>query len=222
MRQGYVFTGICDSVHRGVCVADHPQADPPGRPPLGRHPMGRHPLGRHAPGQTYQADTPWADTLPDGHCSQCILVQTCDALSLFKIKTDHAPNDFSNTAKQDSLLILLTLPLPPKKHSRCRQTYSSKQWRQWLAELVPLLAIISKYGFPIRNELCCIKHRWGFNEHNSIVNSVLVDSRMSDHCYFIAKKFTLFMDWTHFTFSLHFLSIIQSDRMDFASVWTYL
>ena len=46
LRQGYVFTGVCDAVHRR-CVADTPPwADIPTL--LGRHLPGRH----HPPGQT--------------------------------------------------------------------------------------------------------------------------------------------------------------------------
>ena len=72
LREGYVFTRVCDSVHRGVCVY-HPQADTPGQTPLppwadtprpvhaGIHPLpaqcmpeygkqagGTHPTGMHS------------------------------------------------------------------------------------------------------------------------------------------------------------------------------
>ena len=68
--QGYVFTSICDSVHRGDCGT--PRADiPPADIPLGRNPHqthpprqtsplaatptpGRHLPGRHPPGRTLQ------------------------------------------------------------------------------------------------------------------------------------------------------------------------
>ena len=64
MEETVVFTGVCDSVHRG-CVADTPppgqthpsgQTSPPGQThPLGRHPPpGRHPpLGGHPPRDCY-------------------------------------------------------------------------------------------------------------------------------------------------------------------------
>ena len=61
LGQGYVFTRVCDSVHRGAS-ATHPRVDTPwaDTPPPGRHPLDRHtPLGRH---------TPWADNPP-----QCML-----------------------------------------------------------------------------------------------------------------------------------------------------
>ena len=72
-RQGYIFTGVCDSVHKGVsqhALGQTPprQTLPPGRHPAADTPSGRHPLGRHPPGQTPPrqtppwADTPWADT----------------------------------------------------------------------------------------------------------------------------------------------------------------
>ena len=83
LQQGYVFTGVGHSAHRGG-VADTPLEDTPWQTPLwadtlplGRHPPGRHlppgrhpvpqtlPPDRHSPGQTPPwADTPWADT----HC----------------------------------------------------------------------------------------------------------------------------------------------------------
>ena len=48
--QGYVFTRVRDSVHRGLSVSVHAGIPPPTR---SRHPQSRHPLG---------ADTPRADT----------------------------------------------------------------------------------------------------------------------------------------------------------------
>ena len=55
LREGYVFTRVCDSVHRGVStthlLGSYPlwAVTPSGQtPPLGRHPSGRHtPPGRH-------------------------------------------------------------------------------------------------------------------------------------------------------------------------------
>ena len=48
LREGYVFTRVCDSVHRGGVYHT-----PPGQTPsLGRHPPGQTPPGRHTPGQT--------------------------------------------------------------------------------------------------------------------------------------------------------------------------
>ena len=73
LREGNVFTPVCDYVHRGRCtppLADiplpltdtpwqtHPQADTP----LGRYPTGRHPPGRHPPERATAAD----GTLPTG------------------------------------------------------------------------------------------------------------------------------------------------------------
>ena len=48
--QGYVFTRVRDSVHRGLSVSVHARIPPATR---SRHPKSRHPLG---------ADTPRADT----------------------------------------------------------------------------------------------------------------------------------------------------------------
>ena len=73
LGQGYVFTGVCDSVHRGVSASVHagipptrpntpwsrhpPRADTPGAdPPGSRHPPEQTPpQSRHPPG----VDTPW-------------------------------------------------------------------------------------------------------------------------------------------------------------------
>ena len=71
LGQGYVFTGVCDSVHRGgVCLsacwdthtpgADTPGADTPQEqtPPWSRHPQEQtppgqtHPQSRHPPERT--------------------------------------------------------------------------------------------------------------------------------------------------------------------------
>ena len=38
-----------------------------------------------------------------------------------------------------------------------------------------LLAIVTKYGFPIGEWACFIKHCWGVYEQNSIVKCVCVD-----------------------------------------------
>ena len=48
LLQGYVFTGIYDSVKRGVWQT----------PPPGQIPPSRHPLGRTLPANTPHADTP--------------------------------------------------------------------------------------------------------------------------------------------------------------------
>ena len=40
---------------------------------------------------------------------------------------------------------------------------------------VTTLALITKYGFRLVNERCCIKHCWGTYEENSIVNSVRIN-----------------------------------------------
>ena len=57
MGQGNVFTGVCDSVHRGVSASVHAGIPhPPSRPPRADTPQGRYPLGaatprsRHPPG----------------------------------------------------------------------------------------------------------------------------------------------------------------------------
>ena len=77
-HKGYVFTGMCDSVHRGcVCLsacwdATHPQKQ---TPPLGsRHtPRSRHPPGSRTPPSSrnpsrsrhpLEADTPQEQTPP--------------------------------------------------------------------------------------------------------------------------------------------------------------
>ena len=84
MRQGNVFTGVWDSVHRGgVCLSACWDTHPPGRYiPLGRYPPSRytpsaqagtpcrqvHPPGRHTPRQVH----PRRQLHPhhDGHCSR--------------------------------------------------------------------------------------------------------------------------------------------------------
>ena len=113
VRQGYVFTGVCDSVHGGWRggVADTPQADSPGQTPpwedtlpLVRHPWqiptwqtppgrrpraDRCPLGRHTP----QADTsPQADIPPRSLLQrmvrlllECILGSLCYHFSFVSI-----------------------------------------------------------------------------------------------------------------------------------------
>ena len=74
LAQGYVFTGMCDSVQRGrICItacwdtpplSRHPQRRPPGadtpqtrHPPQSRHPPGTRPSGPDTPSG---ADTPWS------------------------------------------------------------------------------------------------------------------------------------------------------------------
>ena len=57
MRQGYVFTNICDSVHGDGC----------GRHPPGRHPPEQTPIpGQTPPGQTPPRQTPPMTTVADG------------------------------------------------------------------------------------------------------------------------------------------------------------
>ena len=64
--QGYVFTRVCDSVHRGVSGRENPpppgQGDPPGQ---GAPQQGDTPpwAGRHPPGQ---GDPPGRETPPQG------------------------------------------------------------------------------------------------------------------------------------------------------------
>ena len=71
--QGNIFTPVCHSVHRGVCLSacwDTPLPDPPGaEPPWPRHPPTRPlsgadpcPRTRHPPGSR----PPGADTHPPG------------------------------------------------------------------------------------------------------------------------------------------------------------
>ena len=56
LGQGYIFTGVCDSVNRGVCLSacwDTPRAGTPPEqtPPQSRHPPEQTPPGtRHPPG----------------------------------------------------------------------------------------------------------------------------------------------------------------------------
>ena len=81
LGQGYVFTGVCDSVHGGdVCLSacrdttppkqtpprvDTPQADPPEHtPPREQTPQGRHPL------QSSRADHPPGSRSPQGRHPQ--------------------------------------------------------------------------------------------------------------------------------------------------------
>ena len=47
LRQGYVFTGVCDSVHRGERGLY--QGDPPGQRPPDRDPLDRDPPGQRSP-----------------------------------------------------------------------------------------------------------------------------------------------------------------------------
>ena len=56
LGQGYVFTGVSDSVHRGVGVCQ-PQCML-GSPLGADTPWSRHPLSRHPP----RADAPWEQT----------------------------------------------------------------------------------------------------------------------------------------------------------------
>ena len=80
LGQGYVFTGVCDSVHRGgmglpqCMLGYHPQSrHPPSKtPPGSRHPLEQTPpWSRHPP----RADTPPEQTPPGtehaGRFSQC-------------------------------------------------------------------------------------------------------------------------------------------------------
>ena len=69
LGQGNVFTGVCDSLHRGegVCLSacwdTPPGADPPQtrHPPGSRHPPGADPPSRHPPGSR---QPPGPDTTP--------------------------------------------------------------------------------------------------------------------------------------------------------------
>ena len=52
LGQGYVFTGVCDSVHRGgICLSACWNTTPPGsrHPPEQTPPWSRHPLGTDTP-----------------------------------------------------------------------------------------------------------------------------------------------------------------------------
>ena len=61
LGQGYVFTRVCDSVHRGVSTPVRAGI----HTPMGRYtPRADIPLGRHP-----QADIPWVNTPP--LCSAC-------------------------------------------------------------------------------------------------------------------------------------------------------
>ena len=63
LRQGYIFTAVCDSVHRRGWRTP-PRADNP--LPWTDTPLGRHPSGRHPPRQTPLRQTPPGQT-PPGH-----------------------------------------------------------------------------------------------------------------------------------------------------------
>ena len=105
MRQGYIFTGVCQSFcSHGGRVSQHvlgqtppswvdtPQTDTPFPP--GRHPPDRHPLpaGRHP-----QADNPLKQTPPSGHCcgryasywNAYLLFNRNTQVSQFKQPVDH-------------------------------------------------------------------------------------------------------------------------------------
>ena len=98
MRQGNIFTGVCQSFcsQGGVCIPTCTGQTPPGRHPLGIHPQADTPLADTpladipSPGQTPpplgrhpqvdvplpQADTPWADPLGRQPPAQCMLGYT--------------------------------------------------------------------------------------------------------------------------------------------------
>ena len=62
--QGYVFTRVCDSVHRGVCLSACWDAPPRSKPPSGGDPPGGDtpPLEETPPG----GDTPALEETPPG------------------------------------------------------------------------------------------------------------------------------------------------------------
>ena len=62
VARGYVFTGVCHSVHRGVCVADILP---------GRHPptLDRHPPGQIPPGPTPPCPLHAGIHTPPAHCT---------------------------------------------------------------------------------------------------------------------------------------------------------
>ena len=63
LGQGYVFTGVCDSVNRGVSASVHAGITPP----WSRHPPGADTPQEQMPPQsrhTLRADTPWEQTPP--------------------------------------------------------------------------------------------------------------------------------------------------------------
>ena len=67
LGQGYVFTRVCDSVHRGVCLSacwDSTHTPRAGNPPGADTPRSRHPLGADHP--------PWEQT----PTAQCMLWDT--------------------------------------------------------------------------------------------------------------------------------------------------
>ena len=75
LGQGYVFTGVCDSVHRGVSASVHagiphpPSRHPPEQTPPREQtpPVSRHPLPRadtHTPEQTHTTPSPHSRNLP--------------------------------------------------------------------------------------------------------------------------------------------------------------
>ena len=87
LGQGYVFTGVCDSVHRGrlpQCMTGIPPpweqtpplgADPPGsrRPPGSRQPPGAEPPQEQAPPRSRAspgADTPLGADTPQYHAGR--------------------------------------------------------------------------------------------------------------------------------------------------------
>ena len=82
LGQGYVFTGMCDSVHRGRWVSASVHAGIPPQPPGSRHPRSRHPStadtphSRHPPGSRHPPEQtpPRADTPPSRHPSRADLL----------------------------------------------------------------------------------------------------------------------------------------------------
>ena len=57
LGQGNVFTGTCDSVHRGVCLSVCWDTPPGADPPRSRHPLGADPPGADPLAQSMLGDT---------------------------------------------------------------------------------------------------------------------------------------------------------------------
>ena len=98
LGQGNVFTGVCDSVHRGESASVHAgmptppspgTRDPPprpGRPPRDQRPPPRP--GRHPPGKQTPAYSQWAaGTHPTGmhSCSVICLLEKCIVADSFRV-----------------------------------------------------------------------------------------------------------------------------------------
>ena len=78
MRQGYVFTGICESVHMG-CVSLHALGQ---TAPLGRHPPGRHPPTATAANSFHKQESIPVGCIPP---TCCPYLRACTARGVYLV-----------------------------------------------------------------------------------------------------------------------------------------